>query len=176
MKPPSRAVSGQLSDKCLFERTADIGAQIEPLFDLLQQRANAAGQLGLDLRQTRKRVADERQIARAGAAGRHAGQQPLDIVNLLERLAQLRRRAQESATSSATASSRSLIDSTLVRGALSQSASSRAPGTSPYGRACPGANHPACRRGCWRQAPGCGAWPCRSPAAWPTNRAASRSM
>ena len=78
-------------DERRLQRTADVGAQVEPLFQLLQQCAGAAGELGLDLRQDRERAADEAQVARARPAGGHAGQQPLDVVDLVQRIRGARR-------------------------------------------------------------------------------------
>ena len=54
-----------------------------------EQRALAAGELGLHLRQDGERAADEAQIARAGPAGGDAGEQPLDVVDSAQLLAQV---------------------------------------------------------------------------------------
>ena len=128
MKPPSRLASGQSSTSAASSCAADVGAQIELAFPAAQAVALLrAGELGFDRRQRGERAADERQIARAGAAGRHAGQQPLEVVDAAQLVCAGRRSAAASATSSATASSRALIAARSVSGLASQSASSREP-------------------------------------------------
>ena len=47
-----------------------------------EQCAGAAGELGFDFGQAGERAADEGEVARAGAAGGHAGQQALEVVDL----------------------------------------------------------------------------------------------
>ena len=128
MKPPSRRRQRAVVDERRFERAADVGAEVEPRFELLQQRASrgrsASPSASASSASVRPTNARSRGLARPVV---DAGEQPLQVVDLPRALRGARPASAASATSSATASSRASIAATSVSGLASQSASSRAP-------------------------------------------------
>ncbi len=67
---------------------AQVLARIQVRFQVAQQPAGRRGQQQLDGRHATQRPPDETQIARTGPTGRDTGQQPLDIVDPLQLVAQ----------------------------------------------------------------------------------------
>ena len=89
VKPPSRAKAPRLVDERALDQVAHVGEVVELRDQAAQQRRLHVGQHRPDARHRRQRLAQRDEIARARGAERGARHQPLEVVDRLERLAEL---------------------------------------------------------------------------------------
>ena len=90
MAPPSRANDRRLVEQRLLERLADVGEVVELRDQAAHERRLKIVEQQLHARDGSDRLAQRNEIARPGGAERGATDQPLDVVNRLERVAHLR--------------------------------------------------------------------------------------
>ena len=87
--PPSRATAGGSSTSVAIELVAQVGEIVELGDQARDERRLQLGQEHAHARHGGNRLPQRDQIARPGDAERRARDEPLDVVNRLERLAQL---------------------------------------------------------------------------------------
>ena len=87
--PPSRATAGGSSTSVALERVAEIGEIVELRDQAAHQRRLQVVEQQPDARNGGDRLAQRDEIARTGGAERGAADQPLHVVDALERVAQL---------------------------------------------------------------------------------------
>ena len=93
MIPPSLAESGHSSTSRRVQLVTQVLAGIQLLVQFAQQATAAAGEQLLNGRQAVQCPPDETQIAGRRTARRHAGQQTLEVVDVLEFLTHVRTQA-----------------------------------------------------------------------------------